>query len=174
MRKTKMFAGFATLLLLNAATAAHAADPELVAQGRSYVESSKVSKSVLGLMHTGASYTGCDPLGVCKVTDDDDKVIPGEFAVKVRLNWAYSEGDEDWTEVYYFFNADGRFTGLKTGKTTGIISQPFAVGGLAVEVIKAALLDSIKGKPDEDTWAPIIKEADAKNLTEIWLKLNQP
>lgn len=173
MRTTKMLASCATLLVLHAA-AARAADPDLVAAARAYVESAKASKNVLGLMHTGASFTGCDPLGVCKVTDGDDKVIPGEFAVKVRLNWAYRAGDQDWTEVYYFFNANGRFTGLRPGKTTAIISQPFAVGGVVVDAIRSVLLEDLKGKPDEKTWAPIIKAADAQKLTEIGLALGQP
>src|SRR5260370_41061328 len=103
MRTTKVFAGLAALLaLFAAATAARAADRDaLIKKARAHVESDKVSKSVLGLMHLAADYTGTDALGACTVTDADGKERPGEFAVKVKIHWAYSAGDDDSTAVYY-------------------------------------------------------------------------
>ena len=174
MRTTKMLASLAVLLVPLAAATAHA-DPDLIGPARDYVESAKVSKTVLGLMHTGASYTGADALGSCKVTDADDKVIPGEFAVKVPESIgptapATRTGPTCTTSS----TPTGRFKGLRADDTTAILSQPFAVGGLAVDLIREAMLENLKGKPEEKTWAPIIKQADAKKLTEIAVAFGQP
>jgi hypothetical protein len=175
MRTIKLLTGIATLLVLHAVTAAlPAADRELVAKARDYVESAKVSKIVLGLMHVGTSYKGHEALDVLNVTDGRGRKIPGAFAVKVRVYWGAGAGGRDWTDVFYFFNAKGRFNGLKSGDTTAILNQPFALGGLAIELLKGALIDELKKKRDTKELIELIEKADAKNLTEIMVALRQP
>jgi hypothetical protein len=171
MRTIKMLSGIVTLLVLHAATgAAPAADSELVEKARDYVESAKVSEKVLALMHIGTTYKGFDALGVANVTDGRGRLIPGAFAVKVRLYW----NANDSTDVYYLFDAKGRFSELQAADTTAIFNQPFALSGLGVELIKGALIDDLKNKPNTGELIKVIKKANAKNLTEIMVALGQP
>jgi hypothetical protein len=165
----------AVLIAFAVAVPAHAADldAKLVTKARNYVESDKFSKDIVTLMHMGATYKGCKATDIFKVTANGQEV-PGALGVTVRVYWAFSAGDNDHTDVDYYFNANGRFLKLTPTETTALFSQPFLATGLVVEAFKQALLDNLRGKHDEDTWAPIIKEANAKRLVEIAVQLNQP
>ena len=175
MKKFMLFAGIAlTVSSALSSAQARAADETSteVKNAINFVTKNANASDIVALMHPGTRSVGATAVSVHDVVDQYKTKIPGAFAVKVRHSWKV-DGDNDYTDLLYFFNKNGRLTSINVSTTTAIFNQPFALTGVALEALKDALIDEMRKDPNAKGFIPLVKNASAKGVAELMLQIRQ-
>ena len=136
---------------------------------RSFLDSRENATSILEFVHFRADYRGHRFLRATQVVDEQGNLISGEFALVYRYFWA----DDGWTDLAFFCDSFGQVLSARAIATNAVISQPFALANLSIEIVSRIVVNSDDKMSDSDRRKAIelIDQADANGLLNLWLRL---
>jgi hypothetical protein len=142
-----------------------------VRHAKGFLDSAETGRYVLSFVHMGAQYDGNDDSGVRTVTRNGETVT-GHFALVYDYSW---EGDGN-TQIAFLCDQRGDVYEVQILRTNAVLSQPYAVAKLSIDVLGNALLEAFKdnvSSSDRAQLQTMIRNADPKAILEMGLKLRQ-
>lgn len=132
------------------------------------------AKSVLSLLHFGATYSShkCERTG--GILDNSNRLIPGAFYLDYEYVWD-AGGGLGHTTVRYYFNGNGILYHVGIQKTDAIVHQPFAMANISIAIVGGIVQKALENDLSEQGKADlqkIIQNADAKKLLEFSLAID--
>jgi hypothetical protein len=151
---------------------AQAGDQKAVDRAHNFLKTEQRGKDVLSFLHFGTEYRGHKYLESRTVKDGNGKLIPGHFGLIYRFDWA----NDGWTKLGFLCDAKGNVYKVQVVDTNAILSQPFTVANLSIQVLGNAILQAFKNDLNADQKAQLqmlINNADSKAMLEWSLKIQQ-
>jgi hypothetical protein len=151
------------------ATTGQAADysQEALNRANAFLSSRERGAEVLSYVHFGASYRGHVYLRTRGANDGE-----GAFALVYRFKWE----DDGVTDVAFLCNNNGYVYRVRIDSTNAQASPPFFWANLSIAVLGHGLIELYKDRLSENDQRQLhalVRDADAKGLLELSLKLEQ-
>jgi hypothetical protein len=166
-------AALCALLLMGASACAQ--DTPAMATAKAFLSDSNRAKGTLFFCHPTATYRGVRVLGQGGVKQAG-LAVPGAFYIEVRYTWKSLFDDTNTSDLVFFFDARGRLTDLRAGRTTSIFPQ-FAASNAVIDAVKTELMKEVarwKDATARQTALNLIDRADARGLLLLILQQAQP
>jgi hypothetical protein len=105
-----------------------------------------------------------------------DPRLDGGFNVTTRYDWSGLDNGNDYTEIIYEFNNQGRLTGLQVGKTSAVVFPPFSVANGVLQLLGDAIRQQMRdASPEARNFADqLIRQANARALHLLVMQIQQP
>jgi len=142
------------------------------ATAKRFLEDDQRAKNITSFLHFGSAYKGSELRSSGPVTDRSGNVREGHFNLKYRYTW----GDNDHTDVVFFFDDKARLYELQVKDSTAILNQPFLTANVSIKVLGAAIVAAFRDDLKEDDrkkLEQIIEKADAQELLTFTLKFQR-
>ena len=113
---------------------------------------------------------GCTLKGVN--TDYLKRHPDGGFTVGVRYGWSGLDNGNDYTDIYYKFDANGRLMSSQVGATSAIIFTPFSVANGAIQALRDAIRNELQNAPQaiRAIAEQYLNPANSRGIHEVILK----
>jgi hypothetical protein len=168
--------GVMALVLLGPAVVRAQSDAA-VGRAREYLENASRTKGILFFAHPEAQYQGIQLRERTGVVDGNRKPVPGHFALTYVYSWKSGlSGDNNTTELVFFFDQRGRFYALNGGRTSSFF-RPFNVADVVVKEVRDQILNKVDRdgtEADRRLVRTLIQDGDARGLLTVLLRLDQP
>jgi hypothetical protein len=103
-------------------------------------------------------------------------VLGGGFTVTARYAWSGLDNGNDYTDIVYEFNNQGRLTGLQVGKTSATVFRPFSVANGVLQLLGDGIREQMRdASPEARNVADLlIRQANARSLHLLVMQIQQP
>ncbi|VTS00759.1 hypothetical protein [Tuwongella immobilis] len=154
-----------SLMTVPMAKAEH--DAKAVSRAEKLLSPASMGKTINNYLHFGTTYRSHGDMVLYNV---DNR--PTEFALLVTFKW--ESNGVGTTKVFFFFNSNGAFIGLRVKESDGLFQSPFTAANLTIKLLGEALYEAFKDNMtdgDKQFFRTAIDNADAKSLLELYLVL---
>jgi hypothetical protein len=170
------------LLLVAAApsvtSAQRSADPSpgsgAAARVKAKIEGAQHAREALVIIHLGCQSDGATVRRVTTVRGADGQILPGEFATVVRYHWTDLGGNKGWSEMTYFFDANGRYLEFRVSPTTARFLKQFSEAKLAVAALADLILPNVRNPRVREQMRGLIEAARIEDLFHLKMALDFP
>jgi hypothetical protein len=167
--------GLVALALL-ALTGQHAwaddIDMKAVTRAHAFLKSAKRGEFIGGFCHFGTTYQRHSYAKSLKVTDRDERVIPGHFA----LAYDFTMSDDIKTQLAFLCDAKGNVYKVQVLSSNGVFQRPYALANISIKLVGEAVYESIKdnlAEADRKAFRRLVDNADAEGLMLFCLRVQQ-
>ena len=162
--------------ILSMAEAVKAQEPAQSAIDRAHAFLGKESEGnfILWYVHLGANYNRHEIQSVRKITDENERVIPGKFALVYRYVWDASGTGN--TDVAFICDAKGNVQDVRVLSTDAVLQQPFLVADATIQILGNALIEAFRDDMKESDIRRIqglVDSANSEGLLELSLVIRQ-
>jgi hypothetical protein len=143
-----------------------------VRRARTFLDTADNGRYVLGFVHMGARYEGNAYSTTLKVTTRSGETLDGHFALVYDYSWE-SDGN---TQIAFLCDPRGDIYDVRILRTNAVLSQPYAVAKLSIDLLGNTLLEAFKSDLKESDRAKlqtIIRDCDPEAMLKLGLKLRQ-
>ena len=129
---------------------------------------------VTGYVHLGASYTTHEVQSVRYVTDENDKKIPGKFALVYRYKWDASGTGN--TDIAFVCDPKGNVEDVRVLGTDAVLQEPFLVADATIQILGNVMIEAFREKMTDADVRRVQRLVDAANsegLLEFSLMFRQ-
>lgn len=138
-------------------------------RAKGFLDNDQNARNVLSFIHLYADYHGHEFLRETGVKDGDGNPVPGQVALVYRYHWE----DDGVTDVAFFVDQSGTIVGTWLGNDNGVLSQPFALANLSIQVLGRMVInsDDKMSQNDRELAIKLVDQADARGLMNLWLRM---
>ena len=150
------------------------ANSDAIARVKAKIQGAQYARNILDVIHLGCKSDGASIRRVTTVKDANGQILPGEFATVVRYYWTDLAGNKGWSEMTYFFNANGRYLEFRTGPTTARFLKQFSEAKLALAALADLILPSIRDPQRRNQMRNLIDNARIEDVFHLKVALDFP
>lgn len=171
-----LLAVFSTCAYLPAKGGLRAEEPSQSAINRAqaFLGKGAIGDFVTGYVHLGASYTTHEVQSVRYVTDENNKLIPGKFALVYCYKWDASGAGN--TDIAFICDPKGNVEDVRVLGTDALLQQPFLVADATIHILGNVMIEAFKEQMTEADIRRVHRLVDAassEGLLEFALVMRQ-
>jgi hypothetical protein len=137
-----------------------------------FLKTRQRGKDILDYVHFGATYRGHEYVETRSVVDGAGLPVEGRFALVYRFYWE----NDGVTDVAFLCDPRGSVYAVKVTYTNAVLSQPFALANVTIQVLGNVLIRAYQDKMtgfERRMVQKLVDNADAKGLLEWSLRFQQ-